>query len=230
MIYNLSRIIIGEVLIMFAIARKPKSTEAESYRRLRTNIEYSSFDDKYKVIVVTSSFPEEGKSTTAGNLAISMSDTEKKVLLIDCDIRKPSLHKKFKISNSKGLTELIMGRSSFDEVSYKYNENLTVITSGSKVPNPSELLASEVMNIFLQEARENFDYVVIDTPPVQLVTDAQILSSKADGTLLVVKAESTKKNQVASSVGLLRKVNATVMGTVLNAVKNTVEKKYNYYE
>ena len=170
---------------MFAIARKPKSTEAESYRRLRTNIEYSSFDDKYKVIVVTSSFPEEGKSTTAGNLAISMSDTEKKVLLIDCDIRKPSLHKKFKISNSKGLTELIMGRSSFDEVSYKYNENLTVITSGSKVPNPSELLASEVMNIFLQEARENFDYVVIDTPPVQLVTDAQILSSKADGTLLV---------------------------------------------
>ena len=215
---------------MFAIARKPKSTEAESYRRLRTNIEYSSFDDKYKVIVVTISFPEEGKSTTAGNLAISMSDTEKKVLLIDCDIRKPSLHKKFKISNSKGLTELIMGRSSFDEVSYKYNENLTVITSGSKVPNPSELLASEVMNIFLQEARENFDYVVIDTPPVQLVTDAQILSSKADGTLLVVKAESTKKNQVASSVGLLRKVNATVMGTVLNAVKNTVEKKYNYYE
>lgn len=215
---------------MFAIARKPKSTEAESYRRLRTNIEYSSFDDKYKVIVVTSSFPEEGKSTTAGNLAISMSDTEKKVLLIDCDIRKPSLHKKFKTSNSKGLTELIMGKSSFDEVSYKYNENLTVITSGSKVPNPSELLASEVMNIFLQEARENFDYVVIDTPPVQLVTDAQILSSKADGTLLVVKAESTKKNQVASSVGLLRKVNATVMGTVLNAVKNTVEKKYNYYE
>ena len=93
---------------MFAIARKPKSTEAESYRRLRTNIEYSSFDDKYKVIVVTSSFPEEGKSTTAGNLAISMSDTEKKVLLIDCDIRKPSLHKKFKKSNSKGLTELIM--------------------------------------------------------------------------------------------------------------------------
>lgn len=219
---------------MFAIARKPKSIEAESYRRLRTNIEYSSFDDKYKVIVVTSSFPEEGKSTTAGNLAISMSDTEKKVLLIDCDIRKPSLHKKFKISNSKGLTELIMGKSSFDEVSYKYNENLTVITSGSKVPNPSELLASEVMNIFLQEARENFDYVfdyvVIDTPPVQLVTDAQILGSKADGTLLVVKAESTKKNQVASSVGLLRKVNATVMGTVLNAVKNTVEKKYNYYE
>ena len=123
-----------------------------------------------------------------------------------------------------------MCRSSFDEVFYKYNENLTVITSGSKVPNPSELLASEVMNIFLQEARENFDYVVIDTPPVQLVTDAQILSSKADGTLLVVKAESTKKNQVASSVGLLRKVNATVMGTVLNAVKNTVEKKYNYYE
>ena len=177
---------------MFAIARKPKSIEAEAYRRLRTNIEYSSFDDKYKVIVVTSSFPGEGKSTTAGNLAISMSDTEKKVLLIDCDVRKPSLHRKFKIS--------------------------------------SEMLGSEVMYRFLQEARENFDYVIMDTPPVQLVTDAQILGSKADGTLLVVKAESTKKNQVASSVDLLRKVNATVMGTVLNAVKNTVEKKYDYYE
>ena len=215
---------------MFAIARKPKSIEAEAYRRLRTNIEYSSFDDKYKVIVVTSSFPGEGKSTTAGNLAISMSDTEKKVLLIDCDVRKPSLHRKFKISNSKGLTELIMGKSSFNEISYKYNENLTIITSGSKVPNPSELLGSEVMYRFLQEARENFDYVIMDTPPVKLVTDAQILGSKADGTLLVVKAESTKKNQVASSVDLLRKVNATVMGTVLNAVKYTVEKKYDYYE
>lgn len=215
---------------MFAIARKPKSIEAEAYRRLRTNIEYSSFDDKYKVIVVTSSFPGEGKSTTAGNLAISMSDTEKKVLLIDCDVRKPSLHRKFKISNSKGLTELIMGKAAFNEISYKYNENLTIITSGSKVPNPSELLGSEVMYRFLQEARENFDYVIMDTSPVQLVTDAQILGSKADGTLLVVKAESTKKNQVASSVDLLRKVNATVMGTVLNAVKNTVEKKYDYYE
>ena len=215
---------------MFAIARKPKSIEAEAYRRLRTNIEYSSFDDKYKVIVVTSSFPGEGKSTTAGNLAISMSDTEKKVLLIDCDVRKPSLHRKFKISNSKGLTELIMGKAAFNEISYKYNENLTIITSGSKVPNPSELLGSEVMYRFLQEARENFDYVIMDTSPVQMVTDAQILGSKADGTLLVVKAESTKKNQVASSVDLLRKVNATVMGTVLNAVKNTVEKKYDYYE
>ncbi len=123
-----------------------------------------------------------------------------------------------------------MGKSSFNEISYKYNENLTIITSGSKVPNPSELLGSEVMYRFLREARENFDYVIMDTPPVQLVTDAQILGSKADGTLLVVKAESTKKNQVASSVDLLRKVNATVMGTVLNAVKNTVEKKYDYYK
>ena len=215
---------------MFVMEKAPKSIDAEAYRSLRSNIEYSSFDDEYRAIVVTSSVPGEGKSTTSGNLALSLAQSGNKVLLVDCDMRKPSIHKKFKISNSKGLTELIRGRSSFDEVSYKYNENLTVITSGSKVPNPSELLASEVMNIFLQEARENFDYVVIDTPPVQLVTDAQILSSKADGTLLVVKAESTKKNQVASSVGLLRKVNATVMGTVLNAVKNTVEKKYNYYE
>ena len=164
------------------------------------------------------------------NLDIVENCQDGKATYINCDVRKPSLHRKFKISNSKGLTELIMGKSSFNEISYKYNENLTIITSGSKVPNPSELLGSEVMYRFLQEARENFDYVVIDTPPVQLVTDAQILGSKADGTLLVVKAESTKKNQVASSVGLLRKVNATVMGTVLNAVKNTVEKKYNYYE
>lgn len=215
---------------MFAIAKKPKSIEAEAYRRLRTNIEYSSFDEKYKVIVVTSSLPGEGKSTTAGNLAISMSNTEKRVLLIDCDMRKPTLHRRFKISNTKGLTDLIMNKYGFKEVSYKYNENLTVITAGSKVPNPAELLSSDVMERFLEEARENYDYVIIDTPPVQLVTDAQILASKADGTLLVVKAEATKKEEVASSVDLLRKVNATVMGTVLNAVKDTVEKKYNYYE
>ena len=211
---------------MFVMEKAPKSIDAEAYRSLRSNIEYSSFDDEYRVIVVTSSVPGEGKSTTSGNLAIALAQSGNSVLLVDCDMRKPSIHKKFKISNAAGTAELLLRKRLFEEVANKHNENLTIITAGKIPPNPSEMLASRAMTAFIEEMKKEFKYIILDTPPLQAVTDAQVLSTKADGVLLVVKAGSTKKDAVLNSVDLIEKVHGKVIGTVLNGVEN---KKNNYY-
>ena len=211
---------------MFVMEKAPKSIDAEAYRSLRSNIEYSSFDDEYRVIVVKSSVPGEGKSTTAGNLAIALAQSGNKVLLVDCDMRKPSIHKKFKISNAAGTAELLLRKKSFEEVANDYNENLTIITAGKIPPNPSEMLASRAMTAFIKEMKNEFKYIILDTPPLQAVTDAQVLSTKADGVLLVVRAGSTKKELVSNSVDLINKVHGKVIGTVLNGVEN---KRNNYY-
>ena len=211
---------------MFVMEKAPKSIDAEAYRSLRSNIEYSSFDDEYRVIVVTSSVAGEGKTTTSGNLAIALAQSGNSVLLVDCDMRKPSIHKMFKISNAAGTAELLLRKKLFEEVANKYNENLTIITAGKIPPNPSEMLASRAMTAFIEEMKKEFKYIILDTPPLQAVTDAQVLSTKADGVLLVVKAGSTKKEMVLNSVDLIKKVHGKVIGTVLNGVEN---KKNNYY-
>lgn len=211
---------------MFVMEKAPKSIDAEAYRSLRSNIEYSSFDDEYRAIVVTSSVPGEGKSTTSGNLALSLAQSGNKVLLVDCDMRKPSIHKKFKISNMSGTAELLLRKESFEDVANFYNENLTIITAGKIPPNPSEMLSSRAMTAFIKEMKKEFKYIILDTPPLQAVTDAQVLSTKADGVLLIVRAGSTKRDAVLNSVDLIKKVQGKVIGTVLNGVEN---KKNNYY-
>ncbi|AYE33871.1 CpsD/CapB family tyrosine-protein kinase [Clostridium septicum] len=213
---------------MLIVENKPRSVAAESYRTLRTNIQYSSFDEECKSIVITSSEPGEGKSTTAANLALSLAQGEKKVILIDCDLRKPSIHKKFKISNLTGLSDVLIGQKKLIQVLKRHGDNLLLLTSGKIPPNPSEMLGSKAMKNLLKELRENFDYIIIDTPPVQAVTDSQVLSTEADGTLLVIKAEKTKRDSVHNSINLLRKVNANIIGTVLNGVNNNSE-NYHYY-
>ena len=214
---------------MFIVEKEPKSIAAESYRTLRTNIQYSSFDKEYKVIMVTSSEPGEGKSTTAGNLALCLAQGEKKVILVDCDLRKPSLHKKFKISNIVGLSDVMIGKEELVTAMHRYNNNLVILTSGKIPPNPSEMLSSKAMTALLDTLKQNFDYIILDTPPVQAVTDSQILATKADGTILVVRAERTKKDSVQSAINLLKKVNADVIGTVLNGLDNSRNKYYYYY-
>jgi capsular exopolysaccharide synthesis family protein len=205
---------------MHIVEKEPKSIVAESYRTLRTNLQYSSFDGDYKVIVITSSNPTEGKSTVAGNLALSLSKGDKNVILIDCDLRKPVLHKRFKLSNATGLSDIILAKETRAIVGQRYNENLIVITGGTIPPNPSEMLGSKYMSNLIADLRELYDYVILDTPPIQLVTDAQILSAMADGTILVVRAEETKKSSVHNAIDLLRKVNANIIGIVLNGVEN----------
>ena len=214
---------------MFIVEKEPKSIAAESYRTLRTNIQYSSFDKEYKVIMVTSSEPTEGKSTTAGNLALCLAQGGKKVILVDCDLRKPSLHKKFKISNLVGLSDVIIGKEDFDSSVHKHNSNLVILTSGKIPPNPSEMLSSKAMENLLEDLKTKFDYIVLDTPPVQAVTDSQVLAAKADGTIIVIKAEKTKKDSVQSAINLLKKVNANIIGTVLNGIDNSRSKYYYYY-
>ena len=213
---------------MFIVEKRPKSIAAESYRTLRTNIQYSSFDTNYKVIVITSSDPEEGKSTTAGNLAISLAQSEKKVILVDCDLRKPSLHKTFNISNVYGLSDVLIGEETFEKSIEKVGE-LTILTSGKVPPNPSEMLASNAMTKLLERLKEEYDYVILDTPPTIAVTDAQVLSTKADGTIVVVRAEKTKKDSVKNTISLLKKVNANIIGTVINGVDVSRENYYYYY-
>lgn len=214
---------------MFIVEKEPKSIAAESYRTLRTNIQYSSFDKEYRVIVVTSSEPGEGKSTTAGNLALCMAQGDKKVILIDCDLRKPSLHKKFKISNLVGLSDVIIGKADLATAAHRYNKDLVLLTSGKIPPNPSEMLSSKTMGKLLESLKDTFDYIILDTPPVQAVTDSQILSTKSDGTILVVRAERTKKESVQNAINLLKKVNANIIGTVLNGIDVSRNKYYYYY-
>ena len=214
---------------MFIVEKEPKSIAAESYRTLRTNIQYSSFDKEYRVIVVTSSEPGEGKSTTAGNLALCMAQGDKKVILIDCDLRKPSLHKKFKISNLVGLSDVIIGKADLATAAHRYNKDLVLLTSGKIPPNPSEMLSSKTMGKLLESLKDTFDYIILDTPPVQAVTDSQILSTKSDGTILVIRAERTKKESVQNAINLLKKVNANIIGTVLNGIDVSRNKYYYYY-
>ena len=213
---------------MFIVEKKPKSITAEAYRTLRTNIQYSSFDKEVRVIVVTSSEAGEGKSTTAGNLAISFSQAQKKTIMIDCDLRKPSLHKKFRISNMVGLSDLLKGRESLKEAVHKYNDYLDILTSGKVPPNPAEMLGSRSMENLLEKLKEEYDMIIIDSAPLQAVTDAQILSRKADGTIIVVRAEKTKRDSVIQAKELLQKVDANILGIVLNGVEN-IRKKYYYY-
>ena len=214
---------------MFIVEKKPKSISAESYRTLRTNIQYSSFDKEIRTIVVTSSEPGEGKSTVAGNLALSFAQSDKSTIIIDCDLRKPSLHKKFRISNMVGLSDILIGRKSLVEAVNQYNENMHIITSGKIPPNPAEIIGSKAMERLIAELKEIYDVIILDSAPLQAVTDAQILSTKSDGTILVVRAEKTKSDSVASAKALLDKVNANVLGVVLNATENRRGKYYYYY-
>lgn len=214
---------------MFIVEQEPKSIAAEAYRTLRTNIQYSSFDKEIRSIVVTSSEPGEGKSTVTGNLALSFAQDEKSVILIDCDLRRPTVHKNFKLSNEAGLSEVIVGKAKLEDAIQPYNENLHVITSGKIPPNPAEMLSSNVMTNLIKALKEKYDMVILDSAPLQAVTDAQILSTKVDGTVFVVRAERTKIDSVKESKSLLDQVGANIVGTVLHATTATKGKYYYYY-
>lgn len=213
----------------FIVEDKPKSIVSEAYRTLRTNIQYSSFDKEIKTIVITSAEMAEGKSTVAGNIALSFAQGEKKVILVDCDLRKPSVHKNFKTSNLVGVSEVLLGKAALEEAVRKRNDNFYFLTSGKIPPNPSEMLASSAMTQLIERLKEEYNMVILDTAPLRAVTDAQILSRKVDGTILVVRAAKTKRDVVMEAKNLLEKVGANILGTVLHAVENSRGKYYAYY-
>ncbi len=214
--------------------KNPKSPISEAFRTLRTNIQFSNIDEDLKTLIVTSSGPSEGKSTLSSNLAATMAENQKKVLLIDCDLRKPRVHKVFKISNLKGLTNLIVGSEKIKDIVHNEEgfENLDILTSGPIPPNPSELLGSNKMKNFLEDAKREYDMIILDSPPIGLVTDSAVLSTIVDGVLLVGAVAQVEMEMLKNSKSLLDKVNANIIGVVLNKVPISGRSyyKYGYYQ
>lgn len=197
----------------------PKSNTSEAYRTLRTNIQFSSLDRDLRTLVVTSTKPGEGKSTITSNMAIAMAQSGKKVLLLDCDLRKPTIHKKFGVTNAKGLTNVLLKDKKFEDcVLITKQENLHVVTSGPIPPNPSELLGSNKFKILLKHLSSIYDVILVDAPPALIVTDAQILSSVCDGTVLLTSYGETEKEALLEGKSLLTKVNSNILGIILNKI------------
>lgn len=204
---------------------------SEQYRTIRTNIQYSVPGDReIRNMVITSSGPGEGKSTTSANLAVVFANAGQRVLLVDADMRKPTVHKTFSLPNTVGLSSLLSSHQELTNVvQTTIVDNLNILSSGPKPPNPSELLNSTQMDRVIQETKEQYDFVIFDMPPIVTVTDAQIMASKTDGTLLVVREDVSRKESLMKAQELLHLVKANVLGVVYNGAKNTNDHEYYYY-
>jgi capsular exopolysaccharide synthesis family protein len=211
----------------------PKSPVSESYRSLRTNISYaSSLDKKIKSLLISSSQPGEGKSTTTANLAIAFAQLRKKTLLVDADLRKPVQHNVFGHPRGPGLSEYLIGDvASLDSIIHPTKvENLSIMTAGGLPPNPSELLGSDVMAKMVDQLEEMYDMVLLDSPPIVAVTDASMISGEIDAIALVVKAGSTERTAVDRAMDMVRNVRAPLIGAILNgASQESLGGKYAYY-
>lgn len=205
----------------------------ESYKSLRTNLKFASVNKEIKKIVLTSSIPGEGKSTVAINLAISLSGSEVKVLLVDTDLRKPSLHRYLGLSSSKigGLTNILSGSQKADECIVHFDDiGINFLSSGPIPPNPAELLGSKMMENLVQDLSEKFDYILFDTPPISVVTDAAVLSRLSDGVVFVIRHNYTTIETAKFAKKNLDNVGAPIIGSVLNNFKpEKSNKSYVYY-
>jgi capsular exopolysaccharide synthesis family protein len=209
----------------------PRSPVSEAYRSLRTNIQFADIDKPKRVLLFTSTTSKEGKSTTAVNLAITLSQTGSRILLVDTDLRRPALHNFFSMDKTYGVTNVLIGSLMFaDVIKPTEIENLDVITAGDIPPNPAELVSSEAMRRFIEEARQRYDYVILDSPPIIAVTDAAVLATRVDGCLLVVSSGTVSKKELLRGVNLIKNVRGTVLGIVLNALDiKRIYGSYYYY-
>ncbi|OFI37293.1 chromosome partitioning protein [Arthrobacter sp. SW1] len=210
----------------------PQSPRAESFRQLRTNMQFASISRKSGAIMVTSSLPSEGKTTTATNIAITFSQAGQRVVLIDADLRRPTVGEYMGLDRNAGLTTALLGRAGVDDLLQKWGEDeLYVLTSGQIPPNPSELLASDEMLQLVRHLELKFDVVIIDAPPLLPVTDAAVLSQHVDGVVLVVNSQNTRQAQVERSLASLELVNASVLGVILNMLpfKGVDSYAYSYH-
>lgn len=207
-----------------------KAPVEEAYKTLRTNIQYSNLDNDLKIILVTSTSPEEGKTSTSSNLAISMAQSDNKVLLIDCDLRKPSVHKAFHILNIKGLTNVIAENMDYHEILNSVGiPNLDILTSGPTPPNPSELLGSTRMQVFIKKVLEEYDVIILDSPPVLPVSDAMVLSQLADRVIFVTRYGKTTYDEAENAKQGMENVGAKILGAVMNDIPIDAEGGGYYY-
>ena len=203
------------------VAQDPRSAVAEAFRTLRTNIQFKSLDNPVRTILVTSSAPQEGKSTVVANLAVSLAQTGAAVIAVDCDLRSPSLHRIFGLPNERGLTSLMLAPTTGVREHLQRSEagGVDVLTSGPLPPNPAEILGSKRMESLVRELRDMADYVLFDTPPVLAVTDAAVLATKVDGSVLVLSAGKSRRDAAKKAKRTLEDLGVRFLGVVVNNVK-----------
>ncbi|MBC7229612.1 MAG: polysaccharide biosynthesis tyrosine autokinase [Actinobacteria bacterium] len=209
---------------------QPESTAAEGYRNLRTNLQFLNLDGSTRLIMVTSASPEEGKTSVSANLGAALSEMGRRVLVVEADLRRPVLDRFLVEKEDKGLTSVIMGAASLDEtVVTTGNENFHVLMSGPKPPNPAELVSSQAMQELLLRLREEYDYVIVDAPPVLAVSDAIAMAPMMDGVLVVASHGIANRDGARHTMELLSKVETRVLGVVINNVEMTGRYGYGYY-
>jgi non-specific protein-tyrosine kinase len=207
----------------------PRSPASEAYRTLRTNLSFYSLDEPLHTLVVTSPAPDEGKSTTVANLAVTMAQGGRRTALVDCDLRRPSLHEHFGLRNDQGLTTAVLDETAQLHLQDTGVENLSLLSSGPKPPNPADLLGSRHLDRVLQQLKEQADMVLLDAPPVLGVTDAAVLGAKADGVLLVVRAGKTRRDHAERARDLLEKARVRIVGVTLTNAPQ-VKSLASYYD
>jgi len=209
----------------------PKSPISEQYRSIRTNIQFSAVDESIQSIVITSPGPSAGKSITAANLAVVYAQQGMKTLLIDADLRKPTVHYTFRLDNLRGLSSVLIGEASFeDAVETGTIGDLHILSCGPIPPNPAELLSSKRMEELIAYAEDHYDFVIVDTPPILAVTDAKIVSQIVDGTIFVVRSGVSEKEEMKKAKEIMLSGGQTrILGAVLNDVPKNEETYYYYY-
>ena len=208
---------------------EPQSIISEQYRKLRTNIELSEFNKKIQIVGITSTNAMEGKTLTAINLAEVYSQSGKKTLLIDMDLRKPKIHRGFKLINKKGLSDIFTKKYDITDVVEHIDANLDVLPSGSKLPYPAEFLSSEQLKVFIDNLKGTYERIIIDTPPMTAVADASIISSFCDGILLVIASRDTEIHITKDIIKTLENNGANIIGSVLTRVSKKDSRYMNYY-
>ncbi|RIM06821.1 polysaccharide biosynthesis tyrosine autokinase [Staphylococcus equorum] len=209
---------------------KPKSTISEKFRGIRSNIMFSNADKEINSLLITSEKPSSGKSTISANIAVTYAQAGYKTLIIDGDMRKPTQHYLFDLDNNSGLSSLTINKATYSEAIKETNvENLGILTAGPNPPNPSELISSNRFGEIYNELLKHYDFVVIDTPPVNTVTDAQIYAQIVGNCALVIDAEKNNKNEVKKAQDLITKSGGKLLGAILNKMPLDKSSSYYYY-